>query len=58
MSDEKTSPSDKRFREKLLSMLEWLAERDPVAAARLVAEYTEDLLAEVAGGATPAGSKG
>jgi hypothetical protein len=59
VSDEKTSPSDTGFREKLLAMLEWLAERDPVAAARLVAEYTEDLLAEVAGGgATPAGSKG
>lgn len=59
MNDDITSPSDKRFREKLLGMLEWLAERDPVAAARLVAEYTEDLLAEVAGGgATPAGSKG
>lgn len=58
MNDETTSTKDKRFREKLLAMLEWVAERDPVTAAKLVAEYAEELMVEAAGGPTPAGSKG
>lgn|GEM_PF-2989674 len=59
MNDDTTSTKDKRFREKLLAMLEWVAERDPVTAAKLVAEYAEELMTEAAGsGAAPAGSKG
>jgi hypothetical protein len=40
---------DKRFQDKLLAMLEWLAENDPVRAAKLVGEYMEDLVREAAG---------
>ena len=56
---ESNNTKDKRFREQLLVMLEWVAERDPVAAARLVAEYTEELFTELASGdGNPVGSKG
>jgi hypothetical protein len=43
------TPQDKRFQDKLLRMIEWVADRDPVAAARLIGDYTDDLMRELAG---------
>ncbi|MCC6621546.1 MAG: hypothetical protein IT385_09855 [Deltaproteobacteria bacterium] len=48
---------DKSFQDRLLAMLEWLADKDPVRAAKLVSEYLDDLGSELGGGATPKGSK-
>lgn len=35
------------FDARLVEMLEWVAERDPVTAARLVAEWQEEVLLEL-----------
>jgi len=39
------------FQDKLLGMLEWLADKDPVRAAKLIGEYLDDLSKEM--GAKP-----
>lgn len=44
----KTSDADKRFQDRLTSMLEWLADKDPVRAARLIGSYLDDLAEELA----------
>lgn len=41
------------FQEKLLGMLEWLADKDPVRAARLIGDYLDDLSEEMDGKASP-----
>ena len=38
---------DAGFQDKLLGMLEWVAERDPVRAARLIGRYLDELAREV-----------
>lgn len=38
---------DKGFRDRLIALLDWVAEHDPLAAARLLAEYTDDLVEEL-----------
>lgn len=35
------------FQDKLLGMLEWLADKDPVRAARLIGDYLDDLASEL-----------
>lgn len=40
------------FRDRLMSLLDWVAEHDPVTAARLVAEWGEEVARELASGAT------
>lgn len=35
------------FQDKLLGMLEWLADKDPVRAARLIGDYLDDLAVEL-----------
>lgn len=35
------------FQDKLLGMLEWLADKDPVRAARLIGDYLDDLAEEM-----------
>ncbi len=40
------------FQDKLLGMLEWLADKDPVRAAKLIGDYLDDLSEEM-GGARP-----
>lgn len=35
------------FQDKLLGMLEWLADKDPVRAARLIGDYLDDLADEL-----------
>ena len=47
---------DKSFQDRLLSMLEWLADKDPVRAAKLIGEYLDDLAGEMSP-KTPRGSK-
>jgi hypothetical protein len=42
------------FQDKLLGMLEWLADKDPVRAARLIGEYLDDLAEEIDHKARPA----
>ena len=43
-----TSDADKRFQDRLTSMLEWLADKDPVRAAKLIGSYLDDLAGELA----------
>lgn len=38
---------DKSFQDRLVSMLEWLADKDPVRAAKLVGEYLDELATEL-----------
>jgi len=45
--DELQGREDKRFRDRLISLLEWVAERDPIAAAKLLGQYTEELVDEM-----------
>ena len=40
---------ERGFQDRVLAMLEWLADKDPVRAAKLIGEYLDDLAAEVAG---------
>ncbi len=42
------------FQDKLLGMLEWLADKDPVKAARLIGEYLDELAVEMDGKKSPA----
>ena len=42
---------DKGFQERLMGLLEWLADKDPVKAARLMGDYLEDLADELGPGA-------
>ena len=41
---------DQGFQDSILSMLEWLADRDPVRAASLINSYLDDLSEELTGG--------
>lgn len=43
---------DRGFPDRLMGLLEWLADKDPVKAAKLVGDYLDDL-AEELGGASP-----
>jgi len=42
------------FQDKLLGMLEWLADKDPVRAARLIGDYLDELAVEMDGKKSPA----
>ena len=42
------------FQERLMALVEWLADKDPVRAARLIGEYLDDLADEVANPPKPA----
>ncbi len=44
---------NKRFQDKLMSLLEWVSEHDPLTAARLVGDFTEELAREMAGDIGP-----
>ena len=35
------------FQDRLMSLVEWLADKDPVRAARLIGDYLEDLAGEL-----------
>jgi hypothetical protein len=48
---------DQGFQDRLMGMLEWLADKDPVKAARLLREYMDDLADEL-GPASPKPAKG
>ncbi len=48
---------DKGFQDRLTSMLAWLADKDPVRAARLIGDYLDDL-AEELGPKAPKTAKG
>lgn len=52
--DQDKRSKDVSFREHLAALLAWVADRDPVAAARLVAEYAEELRAELSQAQGPA----
>jgi hypothetical protein len=49
MDTQKQADAKDGFADRLLSMLEWVAERDPMAAAKLVLDYGDDLSQEMAG---------
>jgi len=55
---QRTQRSEERggdgFQDKLFSMLEWLADKDPVKAARLIGEYLDELAVEMDGKKSPA----
>lgn len=51
MSD--SQQKDERFRDRLMALLQWVADRDPVAAARLVSDFADELFEELAGGPEP-----
>lgn len=40
---------DQGFQESILSMLEWLADRDPIKAASLINAYLDELSNELGG---------
>jgi len=42
-----STPEDKGFQDRLTGLLEWLADRDPVRAARLIGDYLDDLAEEI-----------
>ncbi len=44
---------DKGFQDKLMALLEWVAEHDPLTAARLVGDFTEDLARELSVAVNP-----
>ena len=46
--------SQEGFQDKLLGMLEWLADKDPVRAARLIGDYLDELAEELDAKARPA----
>ena len=48
-----TPPADGGFQDRVMGMLEWLADRDPVKAARLIGEYLDDLADELGGSIAP-----
>lgn len=48
---------DKGFQDRLMGLLEWLADKDPVKAARLIGEYLDEL-AEELGQVAPKPAKG
>jgi len=50
------TPDDKGFQDRLTGMLAWLADKDPVRAARLVGDYLDDL-AEELGAKAPKAAK-
>ena len=41
------TPDDKGFQDRLTGMLAWLADKDPVRAARLIGDYLDDLAEEL-----------
>lgn len=41
------TPAQAQFKDKLLKLLDWVSERDPMAAARLVGEWSEDVAREL-----------
>jgi len=47
---------DKGFQERLTGMLAWLADKDPVRAARLIGDYLDDLAEEMGPTSKPAKS--
>jgi hypothetical protein len=47
------SKAGEGFQERLLGMLEWLADKDPVRAAKLVGQYLDELSEEMARPAKP-----
>lgn len=51
------SGEDKGFQDRLMGLLEWLADKDPVRAARLIGDYLEDLTEEL-GPKAPRPAKG
>lgn len=42
-----STPEDKNFQDRLTGMLAWLADKDPVRAARLIGDYLDDLAEEL-----------
>ncbi len=44
---------NKRFQDKLMALIDWVAEHDPITAARLVGDFTEELAREMAGDLEP-----
>lgn len=50
--------SDKGFQDRLMGMLEWLADKDPVRAARLIGDYLDDLTEELGAPKSPKPAKG
>ncbi len=42
-----STPDDKGFQDRLTGMLAWLADKDPVRAARLIGDYLDDLAEEL-----------
>ncbi len=49
--DGAAAADDKGFQDRLMGLLEWLADKDPVRAARLVGDYLDDLAEEMGQGA-------
>lgn len=45
MNDEQKK--DDRFRAKLVALLQWVADRDPAAAMRLMSDFADDLFDEL-----------
>jgi len=41
---------DKDLQDSILSMLEWIADRDPVRAASLINAYLDEVADEISGG--------
>lgn len=56
-ADKATRVDDKGFQDRLTGMLAWLADKDPVRAARLIGDYLDDL-AEELGPKAPKPAKG
>jgi len=51
--DAQAAAADGGFQDRLMGMLEWLADKDPVKAARLIGEYLDDLAEELGGSLVP-----
>lgn len=49
---------DRGFQDRLMGMLEWLADKDPVRAARLIGDYLDDLTEELGAPKAPKPVKG